>query len=244
MGKIYKNPPVIEALCEFFFEGGKWDPTIPGLFYEKVKKEYPQKKVISHTEVKVDMSSEGETIQTHRAAEARTRFIRLDGSALVQVARNLLVFNQLRPYPKFEEWKHKALEALSIYKELCQPEKISKIGVRYINQILIPCEMILMEDYFQLYPELPVAISEAHGRFFMSLEIPIQKNHRTTVTLGNISPDAVGCVKYVLDIYDIIASPISFEELEALVVQAHDNIERIFENSITDKLRELFQEVK
>jgi uncharacterized protein (TIGR04255 family) len=161
----------------------------------------------------------------------------------------LLVFNQLRPYPKFEEWKPKALEALSIYKEMCQPEKVGKMGIRYINQIQIPYEKILnkkilMEDYFLLYPELPVAISEVHGRFSMGLEIPMPENHLATVTFGNAPPDAAGGIKYILDIYDIIQHPISFEAIEALIGQAHENIEKIFENSITDKLRELFEEVK
>lgn len=244
MGRSYKNPPVIEALCEFFFEGGKWDTTIPGLFYEKAKKEYPQKRVITHTELKVDLSSAGEAIQTRRVPEARTQFIRPDGSALVQIAHNLLVFNQLKPYPKFEAWKPKALEAFSVYKELCQPEKISKIGIRYINQILIPYGTFPMEDYFLLYPKLPVTISEVHERFSMSLEIPIQENHLTIVTFGTASPEEPGCHKLVLDIYDVIQSPIPFDKAEYLIIQSHDNIEKTFENSITAKLRDLFGEVK
>lgn len=244
MGRTYKNPPIIEALCEFFFEGSKWDTTSPGLFYEKIKEEYPRKHTGDYTEVEVDFPPEGTAIKTRRIEKARTRFIRPDSSAQVQLACNLLVFNQLRPYPKFKEWKPKALEAFSVYKELCQPEKICKIAVRYINQILIPYETFPMEDYFLLYPKLPVTISEVHGRFSMSLEIPIQENHLTIVTFGTASPEGPGRQKFVLDIYDVIQSPIPFDMTEDLIIQSHDNIERTFENSITDKLRDLFGEVK
>ena len=30
--KKYRNPPVVEALCEIYFVGSQWDNTIPGLF--------------------------------------------------------------------------------------------------------------------------------------------------------------------------------------------------------------------
>jgi uncharacterized protein (TIGR04255 family) len=44
MPKKYEKPPIIEAVCEFRFSGkSKWDLTIPGLIYDSVKDEYPQK---------------------------------------------------------------------------------------------------------------------------------------------------------------------------------------------------------
>ena len=45
MGRRYKNPPIVEALCEFeFISSQPWDLTIPGLIYEKVKDEFPDKR--------------------------------------------------------------------------------------------------------------------------------------------------------------------------------------------------------
>lgn len=44
MGRKYRNPPLIEALCEFqFVPTQPWDLTIPGFFYEKVKNDFPAK---------------------------------------------------------------------------------------------------------------------------------------------------------------------------------------------------------
>ncbi len=44
MSRKYKNPPVVEALCEFQFISDKsWDLTLPGLIYERVKSEFPVK---------------------------------------------------------------------------------------------------------------------------------------------------------------------------------------------------------
>ncbi len=237
MGKLYKNPPVIEALCEFFFKGVKWDHEIPFIFYDKVKNEYP---FISQAS-RIVQSNNKRNIEI-----LRTLFIKEDGSAELQIAPNLLVYNQLRPYPKFEEWKPKAFEALSLYEKLCRPEEMCKIGLRYINQITIPREIVLLEDYFLLYPRLPELISKADGRFSMSLEIPLQGGHCVIVTLGSIQPDKPYSYNYILDIYDFVSSPIPLEneKIDNLIIQAHDNIQKIFENSITNKLRELFGEIK
>ncbi|MGQ0654564.1 MAG: TIGR04255 family protein [Betaproteobacteria bacterium] len=44
MPKKYKNPPIIEAICEFrFSETSPWDLTIPGLIYELVKDKFPKR---------------------------------------------------------------------------------------------------------------------------------------------------------------------------------------------------------
>jgi uncharacterized protein (TIGR04255 family) len=38
MGRKYRSPPLVEALCEFrLTPDTPWDMTIPGLFYETVK---------------------------------------------------------------------------------------------------------------------------------------------------------------------------------------------------------------
>jgi len=52
MGKKYKNPPIVEALCEFqFVPGQPWDITIAGMLYERIKDEFPIKQ--QHAEVQI-----------------------------------------------------------------------------------------------------------------------------------------------------------------------------------------------
>ena len=49
---------------------------------------------------------EGDAAQETKvvAGESRSQFSREDGSQMIQVASDLVVVNQLRPYPAFEEW--------------------------------------------------------------------------------------------------------------------------------------------
>ncbi len=42
--RSYREPPVVEALCEIYFADSTWDDTVPGTFYEEIKDEFPVKR--------------------------------------------------------------------------------------------------------------------------------------------------------------------------------------------------------
>lgn len=245
VGKKYKNPPVVEALCEIYFHESKWDSTLPGLFFEKVKENYPKKRELEQIGVQVSISKEAQATQAQRGGP-RIQFIKEDGSRLIQIENNLLVINQLRPYPRFEDWKPAVDEMLKYYSEVAQPKGVRQMGMRYINRIIIPAAKIKMEDYFNLYPEVPKGLGTIHGKFMMRLEIPPKhKGHRLMVTFGTTPPESPETSAEMLDIYDIFVLPQPFpiEDVDRYIIEAHGNIEAAFENSITSKARELFEEV-
>jgi len=94
MGRKYRHPPIIEALCEFRFEPGPpWDLAIPGLVYEKVKEEFPTRRQAKAFEVNVAASPEG--VEQRVTTTDRIHFLRDDEKALIQVDRNLLVVSGL-----------------------------------------------------------------------------------------------------------------------------------------------------
>lgn len=120
--KKYKNPPIQEALCEIFFFGSEWDNTIPGSFYEKIKKDYSEKKqMVGQVQFEVSpQKKEAKFI----GEEDRLQFRKPDGSQIVQLSQNLLVINQLKPYPeKFEDWLPVVKDKFELYCQLAQPKK-------------------------------------------------------------------------------------------------------------------------
>ncbi|MDP2929843.1 MAG: TIGR04255 family protein [Candidatus Omnitrophota bacterium] len=244
MGKKYKNPPVVEALCEIFFDGSQWDSTLPGLFFDRIKNNYPKKKELDQIGVEVNVFKNIQGSRVFRGNQ-RIQFIKNDGSQLVQVEKDLLVVNQLRPYPRFEYWKPTIDAMLAIYKELAMPNSIKRIGIRYINRVVIPSDKFKMEDYFCLYPKVPQSLGAAHGKFMMRLEIPPKnKGHMLVVTFGTAPAESFEISAEMFDLYDICAiSPsLSLEQVDKCIMEAHENIETAFEKSITDKARVLFEE--
>lgn len=244
MGKKYKNPPVVEALCEIFFAGSQWDSTLPGLFFERVKNDYPRKKELEQIGVEFNVSKDIQGPRVMRGNQ-RIQFIKSDGSQLVQIEKDLLVINQLRPYPRFEDWKPIIDKMAGIYMDLAKPNNIKRIGVRYINRVIIPSDKFKMEDYFCLYPEVPQSLGAMHGKFMMRLEIPPKnKGHLLVVTFGTTPAELSEVSAEMFDLYDICAIPahLLLKNVDTYIIEAHENIEMAFENSITDKARALFEE--
>ena len=207
MGKKYKNPPVVEALCEIFFTGSKWDGTIPGMFFDKIKADYPIKKELKQIGFGLSISPEAQQL-TPMGGSTRIQFLKSDGSQLVQIEKDLIVINQLRPYPRFEDWNPVIDKMLKLYCELAQPAGIRQLGIRYINRIVIPAHAFKMEDYFKLYPEIPGSLGAMHGRFMMRLEIPTKhKGHQLIITFATTQADSPETSAEMLDLYNVYPMP-------------------------------------
>ena len=243
-GRRYRKPPVVEALCEIYFVGSAWDDTVPGRFYDRVKDRFPVKRQREIQEAEVAFSAMGEAAARVRRLQPWMQFISENRDRMIQLGRDLLVVNQLRPYPHFEDWEPVLYSALDICRELARPQGIARIGVRYINKVVIPEPVVRMEDYFTIYPHLPSAMGDAHGAFMVRVELPSQKGgHTVLVTFGSAPADAPEHIAHSLDLYDIFQppQPVALDDVPKEVRTAHDNIVTAFEGSITERLRQLFE---
>lgn len=222
MSKHYKNPPILEAVCEFKFQPKlNWPPAIPDLIYEKVKAQFPQR----------------EQEPTH---DARTKFRRVDDSALLQVSPKLLAINQLRLYPAWTPFKQMILEAYSLYREIAHPASITRLGLRYINQIEIPGTKVEIGNFLRGCPE-------GYHKLFLSTEFPFEAEGENLVMILAHAPHNEGDFsRFYLDL-DYGAFPDTAMEAETIariLDRAHNRIEQIFEACITDDTRRLFGEIK
>ncbi|MGH7451598.1 MAG: TIGR04255 family protein [bacterium] len=229
MRKHYKNPPIIEAICEFKFQPNpSWNPAVPDLIYEKVKTQFPQRETMNGLR------------EDEPAPSAKTKFRRADGSALLQVSPKLLAINQLRPYPTWPQFKKTILEAYAIYRELAQPAGITRLGLRYINQIEIPEPKIEIGRFLRGCPE-------GYHKLFLSTEFPFAaEQENLAMILAHVPHDEGDFSRFYLDL-DYGAFPVTVmapETIATILERAHDRIEQIFETSLTGETRRLFGEIK
>lgn len=240
----YRQPPIVEALCELYFEGSEWDDTVPGQFYDQIKAHFPIKRQREIQEAQVMLSTAGEASAGVKRLPPWMQFVASDESRLIQIGRDVLVVNQLRPYPHFEEWEPMIYSSLEKYRKLANPKGIARLGLRYINRVIIPHGQALMEDYFTVYPQLPKAMGDMHGRFMIRVDLPSQKEgHGVLITFGSAPSEKPDEIAHLLDLYDTFKpeQSMAFDAVTAQVKIAHENIEAAFEGSITDKLRTLFE---
>ena len=247
MGKRYKNSPIIEALCEIqLVPSQPWDLTLPGLVYEKVKDQFPDKKQQIGVGVQFRPTEKG---LEHRVEPAppRVQFYRKDQTALIQVGPDLFVVNHLKPYPTWAVFKPLILGNFEAYKGVANPRGFKRIGLRYINKIIFNAESVKLEDYFNFFPAIPKDLPQLHEGFICRVEIPYSNNfYRIIITISNAAPDAPITLPIILDLDYILTvqEGIPMEGFEGWLEQAHSTIEKTFESCITDKCRVLFEEVQ
>lgn len=240
----YGEPPVVEALAEVYFKGSQWDPTVPGLFYRRVSDRFPTIDQANSLQIGIEIGPTGPSA-TPSVSDQRARFRAEDGSRMVQLSDRLLVFNRLRPYDRFEEWQGDFADMLAIYRELAKPSAFTRIGVRYLNKIVVPEEQFKLSKYFRIYPEVPDEIGSPFSGFLLRVQIhpPMHASHALVTTFGS-SETEDGKPALLLDFYDIIEGGETgdLEVIERLVAEAHANIAVAFEHAVTDDARAIFRE--
>jgi uncharacterized protein (TIGR04255 family) len=238
MEKEIKKYPIIEALCEFQFSSGQpWDMTIPGLIYEQVKNEFSVKK--QQTGIGIGFQAKG-VIEQKIEMTPRIQFLRPDESALIQIGPNVLIINQLRPYPKWENFKPLILDKLEVYRKVANPKGFKRILLRYINRFEFPGKQIELNEYFNFYPNIPPGFPQDHGPFNIRVDFSYKDGRdRLMMTLGTVVPDKPNIIPLNFDIFYVLAKPqsISLDEASDWIEIAHEEINTAFNESITERCK-------
>ena len=247
----YRNPPIEEALCEFHFQPGpEWDLTIPGRLHLQLGSEYPgkpQEQKSFETQIQVH-DGQPPSVQ-HREQLSRVRLLTEDGKRMVSVGRNVMSVHMLRPYQHesledpggWEEFRSRISTALSAYWTVAQPTAIPRIGIRYINKIVIPHSPVSLADY--LSSSLPVVsgLPTRVGGFLTRVEYTYSEDVRLVLTQG-LTAAPKGLVAVMLDL-DVIwkgTKPAQRDDAMQKATELRDLERSAFEALITDQARELF----
>ncbi len=251
MGRRYKNPPIIEAVCEFRFErGSPWDLTIPGLIYEKVRDGFPKRKQAKQVQIEISAVTEG--LEQQVTTTDRMRFLREDEKVLIQVGPDLLAVNHLKPYPSWREFQPLIEKGFKAYSETTNPKGIRRIGLRYINRIEIPNQGEL-KDYFSFYPFIGKnwgeILPQKINSFISGIQIPYENSRDILrLKLGSARAETSDTSGVILDLDYFLAEsedvPLDKKKVFEWINFAHNHIEEVFEACITDRLRQMFEEVK
>lgn len=239
----YGYSPIIEVVCEFRFEPGEpWDLTVPGLVYQKLKDVFPKK--VTRSRLDIDVPSTGRRAQRTWFPGNFVQFQQPRGKALVQLARNLISVNHLKPYPKWEKFLPLIRLGYDAYCEVASPAGLRRVGLRYINRIELPGKTIEFEDYFDFRPFLGAGLPQDFVSFLLAVETPFEDERdilRLQFRPDSEQPESKSAV--VLDLDYILVRPkdITLDKSFDWLEEAHGHLETAFEGCITDKLRELFR---
>lgn len=80
------------------------------------------------------------------------KFMSLDKSQIVSFGRDSFSFSRLRPYASWEQFITEALRLWPIHQRIAQVSEVSRLGVRFINQVAVPKATFNVAQYFTSPP--------------------------------------------------------------------------------------------
>ncbi len=239
----YQKPPIIEVVCEFRFDpSSKWDATVPGRIYEQLKKDFPKKRRIQRLGVTVQQQPET-SLQVQY--EEGMRFLRKDELAFIQVQPHRISVHHLAPYPHWERFKPLIKKGYRAYLKIFPKPKLQRIGLRYINRIVLPDDHRTLDEFFTLYPSVGRPLFQDYKAFAVYLLLSFENGRDALhLRLASEGVEDEEQLAVLLDLDYFLANPGSVPTSKTLewVEQAHYRILEVFEEVITDSLRKQFGE--
>jgi|ERR1700732_1200681 len=235
--KQYKNPPIEEAVCEFTFASSaqQFDLTVPGrLKMHPLMNEYsgePQSQ-----NIQIISPNKAPTV------EFRVQFPTADGTRLVAIRHNTLAISLLRPYDGWTNFKPRIEHALDAFFEAISQFAVARIGVKYVNRIVVPKSGA---NPATVLTALPVEgkVSDARvANFTQFTEFVRTDEIKVLLTQATLQPRVPDTTEYLLDIDAIWDHRPAGNRTEIIdiIEKLHDIEGEAFEALITDEARRLF----
>jgi uncharacterized protein (TIGR04255 family) len=222
---------------------------MPGRIYEKLKGTYnekPRQRQLIEAQVQGANADGTPSVSLqHRFGKTRVQLMAEKGTKIVGVGADQLSIHMLRPYTEWEDFRPRIWEALRAYREVAEPEGISRVGLRYINRISLDEAAPDLGKYFTIPPRFPEAEPPTRMlAFFNRKEAEfLDKPIRIVITFADLEPKAPDQSAYLLDIDTIwitTDAPIPLDAVETVLEDMKVRHRQVFESLITDESRRLF----
>jgi uncharacterized protein (TIGR04255 family) len=238
----YENAPITEALIDIRVDLPASVTQLQALesVHDQVKSKYPGKK----KGIQVFGQFSGGDAVGASASQTLTGFAfnSDDGKQIIQSRRDGFTFSRLRPYGSWPELRDEARRLWDVYRSTLKPERITRVAVRYVNQIDIPLPTIDYKDYFRTTPEVSPVLPQGLSNFFMQLQFPLPDlGGLLILTETAVPPPNPTTTSVILDL-DVFkqAEMADDTEIWELLESLRDKKNEFFEGCVTERTRALF----
>lgn len=200
-----KNVPVTEAIFEVRTAATvPWRASAISDRFKEALPDYP--KVEARQELSAEFKfGEGEA-QLREANGVKWKGLQMTSGkehALGRFEDGLFSFSKAYPYVGWEAFTTEALRLWSVYREIAQPDKITRFGVRFINRILIPTSPIQIEDFLVSAPKEPQGLEFPYINFLYRDIMAVPESDyiiRLTRSIGPQKEGEAGSVALIVDV--------------------------------------------
>ena len=137
-----------------------------------------------------------------------------DESGVFSVTPYRLAVSHFRPYPSWEGFREIALKGSEAYQGVLNPTRVSRIGLRYINDVSVGQLPVRLEEFFNFYPFVGPTIRHDLSRFHCLVQIQFEDGRDSLVLqMGSKPPSEEQDAEVVLDL-DYFLAPQNHLELD------------------------------
>jgi len=245
----FRNAPITEAVLEL---RTKLPPTTNldrlASFQDVFRDRYPLRKERRIWQGQLQMkpgTSEPEITSTGGQPNGYM-FSSQDEKQVIQVRLDGFAFSRLKPYDRWSSFRNEARELWTHYRQIAEPEVITRAGLRYINRIELPLPIGDFKEYIQTVPDIAPGVPQALLDFFMRLVIPMPETQAFAVITetierpGDPNPNILPWL-FDIDVFKEASYSVNGEEVWQTLEELRIIKNSIFFNSITPKARRLFE---
>lgn len=240
--------PIVEAVIEIRAQAeAPWEEPAITESLKAGLPEYPsvQSQQQFRHEVKIELGQKAEGLIQNLGWKG-LRCESADKLHIAQFNRDGFLFSHLQPYDSWEQFYSEGLRLWQLHLKLARPLEIQRLGLRFINRMMLSMEGEQLEDYLQILPQNPRGLYLPIGGFFhhdvLSVPgYPYVINIRRTIQPPD-GPTAKG-IGLILDIDVFTIQP--FEPHPGTIEQCLAEMRwlknKVFYGSITPKAMEKFK---
>lgn len=245
--RVYPRPPITEAVIVFRFSAEVTGSQLLNAVQEALGDQYAGPRRSQELRPLPDAGSPSRVAMPARSAVGLTFLTSEDGLRVVGCGDGMLSVHVLAPYPGWAMLLEQATVAFRATAPLLSKTNLQQIAVRYIDRITLPAgEGISFNDYVTAVPSKPNAMPEnLLGFQYVTHSVDPTDGTVASMVLASAPSGEDGRPAAIFDLTVWRQVPPLAGVDEAgwlpIVESLHQRQRDIFEDSITDKLRETFQ---
>jgi len=247
MSHNYPESPVQEVVFGLPFSSEMpWYPTLPGLFYNEIRGEYPLKDKKIVEEYIQESGGQDRNVQPKIKSTEFSVFWTDDRSSYIQLSSNFIALVIYAPYPGWDVVREKIKKMISSYNRIHQISQVERIGLRYLDRLPLPEGIDVISDYFRFRPEIGEGFEESPISFQIECDFPFYDDR--DICRINLKPEKIDSEENENNIIlkiDYFLSPdgtIFPDELIEWLDHSHEKIHRVFDSCISPKMDEYLRE--
>ncbi len=240
---ILRNAPITEALIDIRVKlSSESDVKKIDSMSELIKHQYPKKQEQRVSEIKVELKP-GEELARQLTKINGFRYLSSDEKEIVQARMDGFTFNKLFPYTKWENLRNEAHRLWLIYREIACPDLVTRVALRYINNLKIPMPIKDFAEYLVSPPSVPEELPQGVSSFLTRVVIyepSVEANAIITQALESVVGEVVPIILDI-DVSKFRPEGIEEEDIWSTLENLRILKNRIFFASITEKLKEMYE---